>query len=54
MLCVNHISMLWRRAHTAEPARHIHPLDFRWIEDDNGHYLPIWFKGETLSETTKF
>ena len=42
--------MLWRRAHTAEPARDIHPLNFGWREDDNGHYLPLWFKGETLPE----
>ena len=47
---VNHVAMLWIRAHTAEPARDIHPLNFGWREDANGHYLPLWFNGETLPE----
>ena len=50
LLRVNHISLLWRSAHTAEPARDIHPLNFGWREDGYGHYLPLWFKGESLPE----
>ena len=33
-----------------KPARDIHPLNFGWREDGNGQYLPLCFKGETLSE----
>ena len=42
--------MLWRHAHTTETTRDIHPHNFGWREDGNGHYLPLWFKGETLPE----
>ena len=50
LLWVNRISMLWRHAHTTETTRDIHPHNFGWREDGNGQYLPLCFKGETLSE----
>ena len=29
----------------------MHPLDFGWLEDDDGHYVPKWFEGRSLPDT---
>ena len=43
--------MIWWLAHTPEPTKGLHPLNFGWFEDDDGDSVPKWFEGRSLLNT---
>ena len=45
----NYIALMWRRAHTEQPTKGLHPLNYGWVANDDGLYVPCWFQGKTLT-----
>ena len=46
----NYIAIVWRLAHTPEPTKNVHPLNYGWTDNGDGHYVPQWFVGEPLPD----
>ncbi|PIK60587.1 hypothetical protein BSL78_02523 [Apostichopus japonicus] len=38
-------------AHTKQPTKDLHPLNYGWIANDDGLYVPHWYEGEALPDT---
>ena len=48
LLRANYIAMMWRRAHTQQPTKELLPLNYGWVANDNGLYVPCRFEGGCL------